>query len=108
LSFLLNANYERELLMRLKQYQIFVLFLTTIFTLGACTSSLTKESIDYKTQGEKKTPNLSIPSDLSVPNLDKKYSVTDGPATLSQYNAAAAKGKPVADRNTVTPRASGL
>jgi outer membrane protein assembly factor BamC len=76
--------------------------------MGACTTSFTNESIDYKSQGEKKTPNLSVPPDLSMPTVDKRYGVSDGTATLSQYSATSTKGKEVVNKNTVTPEQAGF
>jgi outer membrane protein assembly factor BamC len=55
------------------------------FFLASCTSTLNGESIDYKSQGEKKIPSLAIPPDLSTSNPEKRYAVADGTATLSQY-----------------------
>jgi outer membrane protein assembly factor BamC len=55
--------------------------------LSACSLTPTTDSIDYKSAGEKKTPNLVYPPDLTQPVGDKRYAVAEGSAaTLSQYN----------------------
>jgi len=99
---------EREFLMRNTKYPKAGLLILALLSITACTTSFTNESIDYKSQGEKKTPNLSVPPDLSVPNMDKRYGVSDGVATLSQYNSSSNKGKEVVNRNTVTPEQAGF
>jgi outer membrane protein assembly factor BamC len=82
--------------------------LISIFLLSACTTTLSGESIDYKSQGEKKIPSLAIPPDLSTSNLDKRYSVADGTATLSQYNSVTSKAKKEDPKNVVTPAQAGI
>jgi len=99
---------KREFLMRITKYPQFGLLVLALLTITACTTSFTNESIDYKSQGEKKTPNLSVPPDLSMPNMDKRYGVSDGVATLSQYNSSTTKGKEVVNKNTVTPEQAGF
>ena len=99
---------EREFLMRNTKYPKAGLLILALLSITACTTSFTNESIDYKSQGEKKTPNLSVPPDLSVPNMEKRYGVSDGVATLSQYNSSSTKGKEVVNRNTVTPEQAGF
>ena len=79
-----------------------------MFFFGACTTNFSSESIDYKSQGEKKTPNLSIPPDLTLPSAQKRYSVADGAATLSQYGAANSKIKETPTKNLVTPEQAGI
>ena len=79
-----------------------------VLVLGACTTNFSSESIDYKSQGEKKTPNLSIPPDLTIPSAQKRYSVADGAATLSQYGAANSKIKETPTKNLVTPEQAGI
>lgn len=86
----------------------FVLSCIALLCLNACTTSFTKDSIDYKSQGEKKTPNLSIPPDLSMPTAEKRYSVADGTATFSQYNATNLKDKVSVNKMTVTPDQAGF
>lgn len=99
---------KREFLMRITKYPQFGLLVLAFLSITACTTSFTNESIDYKSQGEKKTPNLSVPPDLSMPNMDKRYGVSDGVATLSQYNSSTTKGKEVVTKNTVTPEQAGF
>jgi outer membrane protein assembly factor BamC len=78
------------------------------FFLASCSTTLNGESIDYKSQGEKKIPNLSIPPDLSATSIEKRYAVADGTATLSQYNSATAKAKKEGAENFVTPAQVGI
>jgi len=80
----------------------------SLFVLTACTSTFNGESIDYKSQGEKKIPSLAIPPDLSTSNLDKRYAVADGSATLSQYTSATTKAKKEDTKNAVTPAQAGI
>jgi outer membrane protein assembly factor BamC len=82
--------------------------LISVFFLSACTTTLSGESIDYKSQGEKKIPSLAIPPDLTTSNPDKRYSVADGTATLSQYNSVTSKAKKEDPKNTVTPAQAGI
>jgi len=84
-----------------------VLVLSCVLLITSCSSALNGETIDYKSQGEKKTPNLSIPPDLTVSSSEKRYSVSDGTATLSQYNFASTKKKEEA-KNVVTPAQAGI
>lgn len=85
-----------------------VITLISLFALTACTSTFNGESIDYKSQGEKKIPSLAIPPDLSTSNLDKRYAVADGSATLSQYTSATTKAKKEDTKNAVTPAQAGI
>ena len=94
--------------MRITKSTQYGLMLLALLSISACTTSLTNESIDYKSQGEKKTPNLSIPPDLSIPTVDKRYGVADGSATLSQYNASSVRVKDLVNKNTVTPEQAGF
>lgn len=77
--------------------------------LSACSLTPTGDSIDYKSAGEKKTPNLVYPPDLTQPASDKRYAVAEGSAaTLSQYNATT-KAKPKESGATaVTPSQAGM
>jgi outer membrane protein assembly factor BamC len=87
----------------------FTLILASIFTLlSACSTNFSGESIDYKSQGEKKIPNLAIPPDLATVNADKRYSVADGTATLSQYNSVNTQKKLESSTNKVTPDQLGI
>lgn len=74
---------------------------------SGCSTTFSGDTIDYKSQGEKKAPNLAFPPDMTVSGGDKRYIVPDGSATLSGYNsnvkAATASGK-----ETVMPKVDGL
>jgi outer membrane protein assembly factor BamC len=86
-----------------------VAILATIALLSACSTNFSGDSVDYKSQGEKKIPNLAIPPDLSTQNVDKRYTVSDGTATLSQYNSVTGKDqKEVVTGSTVTPEQLGI
>ncbi len=98
------------MLNELKVAKVNIAFIAVLglFFLASCTSTLNGESIDYKSQGEKKIPNLAIPPDLSTSNPEKRYAVADGTATLSQYNSATSKAKKEDSKNTVTPAQAGI
>jgi len=87
---------------------LMIALLVSLSLLSACSTTLNGESIDYKSQGEKKTPNLSIPPDLATTTLDKRYSVADGSATLSQYNAVNGKARAADLAGAVTPEQLGI
>jgi outer membrane protein assembly factor BamC len=77
--------------------------------LSACSLTPTADSIDYKSAGEKKTPNLVYPPDLTQPASDKRYAVAEGSAaTLSQYNAANKVKPKETGAPTVTPEQAGM
>jgi len=98
------------MLNELKVAKVNIAFIAVLglFFLASCTSTLNGESIDYKSQGEKKIPSLAIPPDLSTSNPEKRYAVADGTATLSQYNSATSKAKKEDSKNTVTPTQAGI
>jgi outer membrane protein assembly factor BamC len=98
------------MLNELKVAKVNIVFISVLglFFLASCTSTLNGESIDYKSQGEKKIPSLAIPPDLSTSNPEKRYAVADGTATLSQYNSATSKAKKEDSKNTVTPTQAGI
>ena len=81
---------------------------SSVLFLTSCTSTLNGETIDYKSQGEKKTPSLAIPPDLTATSSEKRYAVSDGTATLSQYNSSTVKKKLDDKTNTVTPTQAGI
>ena len=94
----------------IKDVKILFTFSAFIFSffLASCTTTISGESIDYKSQGEKKIPSLAIPPDLSTTNPEKRYAVADGTATLSQYNSVNAKLKKEDAQNAVTPAQAGI
>jgi outer membrane protein assembly factor BamC len=98
------------MLNELRVAKISITFMAVLgaFFLSSCTSTLSGESIDYKSQGEKKIPSLAIPPDLSTSNPEKRYAVADGTATLSQYSSATSKAKKEDPKNTVTPAQAGI
>jgi outer membrane protein assembly factor BamC len=52
---------------------------------------MTNDTVDYKTTGAVRGPNLSFPPDLITAQADRRYIVQDGTATMSEYNAAVKK-----------------
>ena len=74
--------------------------------LSACASTFSGDTIDYKSAGEKKGPNLAFPPDMTVVGGDKRYVVPDGGATLSGYSNAV-QIKPTG-RETVLPAVAGM
>jgi outer membrane protein assembly factor BamC len=61
------------------------------FSLVACKSVTTNDTVDYKSSGAVRGPNLSYPPDLITSQADRRYIVQDGTATMSEYNAAVKK-----------------
>jgi outer membrane protein assembly factor BamC len=82
--------------------------LAGLFLLNACSTNFIAESIDYKSAGEKKTPNLSFPPDLVAPTVDKRYTVQEGVATLSEYNSKNSKKPDQPTASSVTPTQAGM
>jgi outer membrane protein assembly factor BamC len=56
-----------------------------------CKSVATNDTVDYKSAGAVRGPNLSYPPDLITAQADRRYIVQDGSATMSEYNAAVKK-----------------
>lgn len=59
--------------------------------LFGCKSVTTNDTVDYKSSGAVRGPNLSYPPDLITAQADRRYIVQDGSATMSEYNAAVKK-----------------
>lgn len=59
--------------------------------LTACKSVTSSDTVDYKSAGAVRGPNLSYPPDLITAQADRRYIVQDGTATMSEYNAALKK-----------------
>ena len=76
----------------LRQYcaTLLMLSLVSIVLLG-CKSVTTNDTVDYKSAGAVRGPNLSYPPDLITAQADRRYIVQDGAATMSEYNAAVKK-----------------
>jgi outer membrane protein assembly factor BamC len=86
---------------------IILLAMTTSLLMSACSTTFSGDTIDYKSAGEKKGPNLAFPPDMTVVNGDKRYVVPDGGATLSGFSAVAATAKPEG-KETVLPVVQGM
>ncbi|APC05919.1 outer membrane protein assembly factor BamC [Polynucleobacter asymbioticus] len=69
---------------------IFALFLA-VLALTSCKSVTNSDTVDYKSAGAVRGPNLSYPPDLITAQADRRYVVQDGTATMSEYNAALKK-----------------
>ena len=65
--------------------------LITALTLTSCKSVTSNDTVDYKSSGAVRGPNLSYPPDLITAQADRRYIVQDGTATMSEYNAAVKK-----------------
>jgi outer membrane protein assembly factor BamC len=80
-------------LMRLLRHYMAVLGLVIIAAgaLTACKSVTSSDTVDYKSTGAVRGPNLSYPPDLITAQADRRYIVQDGTATMSEYNAALKK-----------------
>ena len=81
-----------NLMQSLRQYCVALLIFSAIsFGLSGCKSVMTSDTVDYKTAGAVRGPNLSFPPDLITAQADRRYIVQDGTATMSEYNAAVNK-----------------
>ena len=67
------------------------LMMMAALVLTACKSVTSNDTVDYKSTGAVKGPNLSYPPDLITAQADRRYIVQDGTATMSEYNAAMKK-----------------
>jgi len=74
---------------------------------SGCSTTFSGDTIDYKSQGEKKAPNLAFPPDMTVSGGDKRYIVPDGGTTLSGYNSNV-KTATAAGKDTVLPKVEGM
>ncbi|WP_216269136.1 outer membrane protein assembly factor BamC [Polynucleobacter sp. Nonnen-W13] len=74
--------------------------------LFGCKSLTTNDTVDYKSSGAVRGPNLSYPPDLITAQADRRYIVQDGSATMSEYNAAVKKS--VQTRNNVMTGIPGM
>ena len=70
---------------------ILLLGLIASVALTACKSVTSNDTVDYKSSGAVRGPNLSYPPDLITAQADRRYIVQDGTATMSEYNAAVKK-----------------
>ncbi len=81
-----------NLMQSLRRYCAASLILATAtFVLVGCKSVTTNDTVDYKSAGAVRGPNLSYPPDLITSQADRRYIVQDGSATMSEYNAAVKK-----------------
>ena len=80
-------------LMQLLRHYSVSLAIISLLTLGlaGCKSVTTNDTVDYKSAGAVRGPNLSYPPDLLTAQADRRYIVQDGTATMSEYNAAVNK-----------------
>lgn len=74
--------------------------------LSACKSVTSNDTVDYKSAGAVRGPNLSYPPDLITAQADRRYIVQDGTATMSEYNAAVKKSAQM--RSTVLSGIPGM
>ena len=95
-------------LMRILSRYIAILGLTitAAIILTACKSVTSNDTVDYKSTGAVRGPNLSYPPDLITAQADRRYIVQDGTATMSEYNAAMKKS--VQMRNNVMTGIPGM
>jgi len=84
---------------------LFVLALT-VAGMAGCKSVASNDTVDYKSAGAVRGPNLSYPPDLITAQADRRYIVQDGTATMSEYNAAIKKS--VQTRQTVMTGITGM
>ncbi len=95
-------------LMQLLRRYLAILGLVIIGTIAltACKSMTSSDTVDYKSTGAVRGPNLSYPPDLITAQADRRYIVQDGTATMSEYNAAMKKS--VQMRNNVMTGIPGM
>jgi outer membrane protein assembly factor BamC len=75
----------------LRYLSILAVFLIGSVVLTACKSVTSNDTVDYKSAGAVRGPNLAYPPDLITAQADRRYIVQDGTATMSEYNAAVKK-----------------
>jgi uncharacterized lipoprotein len=81
-----------NLLQLIRRYlSILAFVLVASAALTACKSVTSNDTVDYKSAGAARGPNLSYPPDLITAQADRRYIVQDGTATMSEYNAAVKK-----------------
>lgn len=81
-----------HLIQILRQYFATLLLLSLLSVgLVACKSVATNDTVDYKSAGAVRGPNLTYPPDLITAQADRRYIVQDGTATMSEYSAAVKK-----------------
>ena len=69
----------------------FIALLFAAMSLISCKSVTSNDTVDYKSSGAVRGPNLAYPPDLITAQADRRYIVQDGTATMSEYNAAVKK-----------------
>ncbi len=81
-----------NLLQSIRRYlSIIALVTCSVTLLSSCKSVTSNDTVDYKSAGAVRGPNLSYPPDLITAQADRRYIVQDGTATMSEYNAAVKK-----------------
>jgi outer membrane protein assembly factor BamC len=81
-----------NLLQSVRRYlSIIALVAFGVTVLSSCKSVTSNDTVDYKSSGAVRGPNLSYPPDLITAQADRRYIVQDGTATMSEYNAAVKK-----------------
>ncbi len=81
-----------HLMQLLRRYSASLIVLSLfVVGLAGCKSVTTNDTVDYKSAGAVRGPNLAYPPDLITAQADRRYIVQDGTATMSEYNAAVNK-----------------
>ena len=81
-----------NLLQSIRRYlSTIALVACSVALLSSCKSVTSSDTVDYKSTGAVRGPNLSYPPDLITTQADRRYIVQDGTATMSEYNAAVKK-----------------
>ncbi len=78
-----------QLLRRYSALPLMIALLTV--AISGCKSVTSNDTVDYKSVGAIRGPNLAYPPDLITAQADRRYIVQDGSATMSEYNAAVKK-----------------
>ena len=81
-----------NLMQLLRQFGASLVMLSLLaMGLAGCKSVTSNDTVDYKSAGAVRGPNLAYPPDLITAQADRRYIVQDGTATMSEYNAAVNK-----------------
>ncbi|MBU3635322.1 outer membrane protein assembly factor BamC [Polynucleobacter sp. es-GGE-1] len=80
-----------NLLLLSRRWLSLLAFPMAALVLISCKSVTSNDTVDYKSSGAVRGPNLSYPPDLITAQADRRYIIQDGTATMSEYNAAVKK-----------------
>jgi outer membrane protein assembly factor BamC len=88
---------------------VYVLTFSSLVGCSSLNTMLDGRRIDYKSDGEKKTPTLDVPPDLTQLQRENRYSIpgnNNGTATASGYNSQQASRQPTSAAVAVAPKST--